>query len=416
MQCRQTLNSDAPWVTLTNSLPAASGTNWTSFVHYDSVQYPEGVQGGDSGLAAVPSSSQAATSLNLMTAEQRAARLEENARRAKAAIEEINAAIWAALDKARADRQKWIAEGRPVRQTVDSAVTSPENASGENTAITGFYRVVRNGIYFAGVTNGTIVSGRVMLPIEVGLASGQSLDSLYANSGTDPAQSVGVQGLEFVGLEFGRPQAVWDTAQVPNGVIQINLGAFANGGVDVPGSSVSVIVSNQIWFPDPYNWAGYYIEVQAQSVYSNGTYHVDIYDDTAYKIIEVDGLTDAEGYLTYGGVRGFRVQNYDSETFEQYPSAYYQVVVTTSPAGAGFGATAVAINTNFVWIEKPWPASTYQHFYTQFAIAYQPIYGNPALGGASAVTSSNDDPGCLYGCRGSGRGLGRDSRWFTKSF
>jgi len=40
VQYRPTLNTNDVWTTLTNTLPAATGTNWTSFVHSNSVQWP----------------------------------------------------------------------------------------------------------------------------------------------------------------------------------------------------------------------------------------------------------------------------------------------------------------------------------------------------------------------------------------
>ena len=46
---------------------------------------------------------------------------------------------------------------------------------------------------------------------------------------------------------------------------------------------------------------------------------------------------------------------------------------------------AVAINTNFIWAEQPWPTNTFQNLNTQFTIGYQPIFGDPSGGGLNAV-------------------------------
>ncbi|MBI5388009.1 MAG: hypothetical protein HZA90_25375 [Verrucomicrobia bacterium] len=163
----------------------------------------------------------------------------------------------------------------------------------------------------------------------------------------------------------------------------MNLGAVLGESVYMPGSSVSVVVSNQIWFPDPYNWAGFFIDVQAQSVHANGHYHVEIYDDTGYDVFDLDGPTDAQGYLMDEGHRGFRVRNYDEVTYEQYPSQYYRIVVATGPGSSG---PTPAVATNFIWVETAWPKNESIFPYTQFGIGYMPVFGNPANGGISAVT------------------------------
>jgi len=266
VQYRPTLNTNTPWMSLTNSLPAATGTNWTSFIHATVIADcppPEAAAGGGA---------QAASSWVTMSEEDRAARREELREQAEATAEYLMAMLREAIAKAQADREQWAREGRPTSQAAASFEgNSPEGGESQSVTNTGFYRVVRNGIFFFGVTNGTILSGRVTLPVEVGLTTGQTLDSLYANAGNNPAESVGVQGLEFAGLEDGLPHAVWDTTQVPNGVHQINLGAVVGEGVDVPGSTISMAVSNQIWFPHPYNWAGYFIEVQAAAKFSRSS-------------------------------------------------------------------------------------------------------------------------------------------------
>lgn len=391
VQFRASFATNCPWETLTNTLPATGGTNWTAFVHASVFQCASGgaaAMAGGGGLIAAETAAQ-------LTPEKRVARRAAAAEIRRARIAALKAEIWAR--KKRPPFPWEIGERPPLPWEAHLVDGSPAERDGQagalmegtSTPCIGFYRVVRNGIFFFGVTNGAVLSGRVTLPVEVGLTTGQTLDSLYANTGNNPAESVGVQGLEFAGLEDELPYAVWDTTQVPNGVHQINLGAVVGEVIDVPGSTLSLVVSNQIWFPDPYNWAGYFIEVQAQSVHASGTYHVEVFDDTDFKIIELDGPTDAQGYVTYQGGRGFRVQNYDPQTFEQYPSKFYRVVVATSPAGGGgFGPAAAngATSTNFVWVERAWPATTFQNLYTQFAIGYQPIYGNPTLGGGSAVT------------------------------
>jgi len=59
VQYRQSLLPETPWMTLTNSLPAQTGTNWTTFIHYGAVEYPTNsfIEGDSSGsLPMVPNS------------------------------------------------------------------------------------------------------------------------------------------------------------------------------------------------------------------------------------------------------------------------------------------------------------------------------------------------------------------------
>jgi hypothetical protein len=144
----------------------------------------------------------------------------------------------------------------------------------------------------------------------------------------------------------------------------------------------TVTVSNQVWFPDSFNVAGYFIEVQAQSIHTNASAHVDIYDESGSQFVSLDTVTDGQGFVTYGGVRDFRVANYDSNG-EQYPDAVYTVVVSTVQSGAGV-STATA--TNFIWNEPAWPTSSPGNLDTAYEIAYMPVFGDPSYGGISAVT------------------------------
>lgn len=62
VQYRPTLDPGIAWQTLTNDLPATSGTNITLFVHSNIVQYPNC---GGSGMSAMMSSAGGSTSARL---------------------------------------------------------------------------------------------------------------------------------------------------------------------------------------------------------------------------------------------------------------------------------------------------------------------------------------------------------------
>lgn len=408
VQYKPTLQTNDSWQTLTNLMPSATGTNRTTFVHSGAYQ----CSGGSAAMMASGTGSQGTASFSAPQSEATLSVLQESR---SVRIGRLTAEIVASQQRApypweigERPPYPWEANLQPPtdKRTLGNqagdesttaqlaaavetggAQTSSLQANGSPSCL-GFYRVVRNGIYFFGITNGTVFSGQAVLPIEAGVPSATTLDAIYVNQGSNPALSISVPGMEITGLLEGLPRAIWNTSLIPNGTYQLNLGGTINNVTDVPGSSVTVVVSNQVWFPDPFQRAGYYLEVQAQSIHANGSYHVDIYDDTGFAIVNLNGPIDSQGYITYQGVRGFLIENYDPITFEVYPGLYYQIVVATSPGGGGFNAAAsqTAVNTNFVWVERPWPTNTFQNLYTQFAIAYQPIYGDPSSGASAAVT------------------------------
>ncbi|MBI5388010.1 MAG: hypothetical protein HZA90_25380 [Verrucomicrobia bacterium] len=197
VQYRATLEPSSPWVTLTNNLPPAAGTNWTSFIHRGIVEPGQSGSGGGGGSGDPPAPggdsmmTQSTTGWAAMTAEQRTAWRAEQARRSKAAIEYLTATLHAAVVKAQAEREQWIREGKPPRRSLAQASTQimeTESDSSQSAPCVGFYRVVKTGVSFFGVTNGTVLSGRVTLPVEIGFTSGLTLAALYATSGSDPAQ------------------------------------------------------------------------------------------------------------------------------------------------------------------------------------------------------------------------------------
>src|SRR5262245_11360169 len=79
---RPTLNTNTPWVTLTNLLPAAVNTNRTTFVHIGIADCSQtmgggGGGGGSGGPPPSPSGAQSASSSTTLTEEQRLALYEQ---------------------------------------------------------------------------------------------------------------------------------------------------------------------------------------------------------------------------------------------------------------------------------------------------------------------------------------------------
>ncbi len=60
-------------------------------------------------------------------------------------------------------------------------------------------------------------------------------------------------------------------------------------------------MSNAIWFPDHYNVAGNALCIAAQSIYTNGSYWLDFYDDQGNYCGCFSGPIDQSGYLSVDG-------------------------------------------------------------------------------------------------------------------
>ncbi len=281
---------------------------------------------------------------------------------------------------------------------IESAVTVQGETSAESSSTIsdsgacsptlGFYRVVRKGLSPYGWTTNQLLNGIATIVLELGNVATPADFSFYAGATNNGGQLDPIPGFDILAPTNGTLRAIWNTALATNGVYHLVFGAkFGNGNIlTVEGRAFTVTVSNQICFPDSYNWAGYFLEIQAQSVHANASAHVDIYDESGFGFVFLDTVTDSEGFVTYGGIRGFRVANYDLNGL-QYPDDVYTVVVSTTAEGsgdAGAGAST-ATGTNFLWAERAWP-STPPHFDTQFSIAYMPVFGDPSYGNGSAVT------------------------------
>ncbi len=264
---------------------------------------------------------------------------------------------------------------------------SPDGPESQPDGVMGFYKVVRNGLHFYGLTNGTKLSGQVSIPIEVGYENTDSLTGAEVSNGTTNDPISGLTVSYFGGL----PSADWNTILTTNGTYQIQPGIHIGdsaGSFQVTGTPISVTVTNPIWFPEPFNVAGDYLLVQAQSIHANGTYQIDIYEDAwrggTNLFLQVEGAIDSAGFITYQGFRGFIV-NLTDINGNPLPSNWYDVDVTTFAAGtpvphpAGSGTKV----TNTVPVERFWP--TNQNFLTKFTIGYMPVYGNPRLGASPAV-------------------------------
>jgi hypothetical protein len=216
----------------------------------------------------------------------------------------------------------------------------------------GFYQVVRVGIHLFGLTNGTVLSGQVPLRMEFSRpdTNGTLSEIFLYNEAGDP-DPVGVTFPNLPWEGTNDLTGLWDTTKATNGMYTLQVGADLDDGTEYLDQPVTVAVSNIISFPDPYNIGGDAIYIGAKTLYTNGTWHMDFYDDQNTHIGYLNGPIDGDGYCAWPGITGpgFSLDNTDGYG-NRNPSSSYAIAITANAAGGGASATT----TNKVFIENPW--------------------------------------------------------------
>jgi hypothetical protein len=233
----------------------------------------------------------------------------------------------------------------------------------------GFYQVVREGIHFVGLPQNALLSGSVALFIEVGIHPSGALDGVYIENNGEP-----INGLHFQDRPDGIIQAVWNTAQAPNGLYTLQLGAQLDGSVHISGSSVVVEVFNAIRFPNAWPVAGDAMRIDAQTIHANGTWTMQFYDENDNWLGELAGVVDGDGYCNVPGIQGpgFSLSLLDDND-EQLPFESIKTEVTTY-AAAGSGQTPPQASAQIrTVVERRW----WRGFPTYYNVAYMQIY-NPS--------------------------------------
>ena len=192
------------------------------------------------------------------------------------------------------------AEEQDDPQTEDCSVGSPG---------CGFYRVVRNGASIWAITNGTVLSGVVTLPVEVGNDAGVlETVTLQANYTSIP----GVEPLEppFTLLSFEV-----DTTRLNNGdnyliaeaIWNMNTNLDLNADdwpefVMLQSYPVQIVVSNEISFPSWVDeFGGNLMSFNVTSIYPDADWQIDIYDSqTNYVGSFSDHTTDGLIHVVWG--------------------------------------------------------------------------------------------------------------------
>ncbi|MGH7990766.1 MAG: hypothetical protein ACREDS_11335, partial [Limisphaerales bacterium] len=287
VQYRSNLNASSSWLTLTDNFPAAADTNITFFVHSNSVNYPDLILGGGG------SGSEAADGAETIMAMP-----------ANGSGEAVPLAIYPPgfdlsgliiFDPA---TEEWVSgKGYTISPATENDVQAggaqPDDGSDDTNSYTGFYRVVRDGAHLYGLTNGTVLSGLVALPIELGNTNG-SISTISLTEDDSPV------GNSIQTAPLSSPLAlIVDTTLMSNGVHEVSASARwddTNGGLwEADSPPVSVTVSNEISFPD---WIPFFGElgnsllINAQSAHTNVDWYIDVYDSNTNYIGTFGGHTD----------------------------------------------------------------------------------------------------------------------------
>ena len=378
VQYRPALATNAPWTTLSSNYAAKLGTNWTSYTHSNIVVYPPpcGTNGGGSFNGPPGFSMMLSSGEQVLVTDEGEILTKED----------LLPYPWNVRFQPQLSLSK-LGQNSLMTANAGGGGGEEELTSGGCPFATnsiGFYRVVRTGVSPWGWPSNVVVSGQTVIQFELGTAKNSAAFGLYASI-TNGGALLPIPGFDFDTITNGVLRAVWNTLMLTNGTYSLVFGASldSDSSSAVEGRAYTVTVSNLIWFPDSYNWGGYFISVQAQSIHTNGTYHVDIYDESGFQIVSLNGTNDAQGFITYGGARGFRVPNYDANG-NQYSDLFHTVIVQTTAAGQNL-APATATATNFIWMETPWPTNTANNLNTRFAIGYMTMYGAPGGGNQAAA-------------------------------
>ncbi len=175
--------------------------------------------------------------------------------------------------------------------------------------------------------------------------------------------------------------AEWVTTEVANGGYQLSMEYDFDEDMPVFGTTKFVNAQNDVYFPNCLPMCGSSLYVQPQTINTNGTYTMDVYDDQTNLFASLDGDVDGNGFCLdpATGQPGITVSLLDTNN-NQWPSESYTVQVTTFPAAlaqrnnrmhpnlAGGGGGGGSSGAHRVLYSHPMNGR-------KWAIAFMPVYG-----------------------------------------
>jgi hypothetical protein len=203
-----------------------------------------------------------------------------------------------------------------------------------------------------------LVSGIVQIPLNI--------SSSITNIGTVLMTVNGVGAGANIYQTNGAWVARWDTTQVSNGPYVIAFELPIDEDCDtVQANTAFVTVQNAISFPNDAPIAGSAIFINPQTIYTNGTWTMTIYDDQGNLFASLTGDVDGNGLFVdpNSGQEGVTVSILDGHG-NPLPSQSYTMQISYFAAGQ---ATPQATSTSIVLVK---PSATNG----LWSIAYMPFF------------------------------------------
>lgn len=240
-----------------------------------------------------------------------------------------------------------------------ASAEGPLDSGGETNVVSGFYRVVRNGVHFWGLTNGIVLSGVVEVSLEMSLSSTDQITgvSFYGNGG---APLVGATELNTEGPWIMR----WDTTMVPNGTHAVYAGVDFSADDSITNSPITVTVSNVISFPNYFTRIfGDWMWIYAESTVYPADFEVAMFADETNYIGSFygsasDGVISFLWDLTDGGSYTFTNETFKGEF----------IITPTGSQASSSGPSQSAVQ--FWAREYRWSGLG------KFVVAYSPLNDN----------------------------------------
>jgi hypothetical protein len=238
-----------------------------------------------------------------------------------------------------------------------------------------------NPLSLLAVPQQSTLSGIVQIPLNINTnVDTNTMFLLNVNENTDNTFVYQTNGNWFV---------LWDTTAMANGNYRLQLEYPMDDVNSAYGSTLFVNVQNAVSFPNDLSRCGTALFTQPQTINTNGTYTLDVYNDQTNLIAEVSGDVDGNGFCLdpdTGGV-GVTVSLLDTNGNES-ASTYYTADVTTYPPSVEqrqfrpnySGGSSPSHGKRRFGHEGPWNGAR------GWVMAYMPIYND----GTTAATDLVD--------------------------
>jgi hypothetical protein len=399
---RHTLNPTDSWQTLTSSLPAATGTNITVFVHSNIVQYPPVPPDGGGGGNIMPDGMSGASAAPSSTAPDMLMAVPANGSGSAAPLmiypSGFDLSGFTIFDPATGESvsgRGYLVKAASMNTMQAGGVQPMDAGSGDTNQYTGFYQVAQDGVHIFGLTNGTVLNGEVQMPIEIAVDSTDQISGVNFYNSSDDSPVIGAHAVQNGGWTFD-----WDTSMVENGSYSIyaEVDFVTDDSVSSTNIPVSLTVSNIISFPNYFTRVfGSQMWIYAETI-PNASYQLDIYDEDTNYLGSFYDYADSSGYIsfiwdltdgnghTFDSTNFYGVFTVDTSSLSSLakplnasPSGF----LSSSPAKKTFGGR---IKTNGIrpadsgssasakqtWaLEAPWANND------KFAVAFAPLNEDP---------------------------------------